>query len=93
LWGNKLGISPAVIESEPRLITPNGSYYIYGDAIESEVISKFPKGGEMAGILLTYMSNQLGKKYIISTELVMKVNAGKVTIDTQTTSIKPQDWK
>lgn len=92
LWGSKLGTGAQVLEKEPRLITPGGSYYLLAESIESDTLAKIPQNGELRGNLDLYLTSQNATKYIVTTIIFAKVVSGKCTIHTQTTSIKPQEW-
>lgn len=92
LWGSKLGTGAQVLEKEPRLITPDGFYYLLVESIESDTLAKFPQNGESRGNLNLYITSQNETKYIVTTIIFAKVVSGKCTIHTQTISIKPQEW-
>lgn len=92
LWGSKLGTGAQVLEKEPRLITPEGLYYLLAESIESDTLAKIPQNGELRDNLDLYLTSQNATKYIVTTIIFAKVVSGKCTIHTQTTSIKPQEW-
>lgn len=92
LWGSKMGDGPALVEKEPRLITPSGSYYVFADQLEDEIIQKTGGNGEVRGDLKIYLKNQGDTKYKVSVIIFAKCENGRVSINTQTTSIKPEAW-
>lgn len=92
LWGSKMGDGPALIEKEPRLITPGGFYYVFADQVEAEAIKKTGGNGEMRGDLKLYLTNLNETKYQVSTIIFAKCENNQVSINMQTTSIKPEAW-
>ena len=92
LWGSKTGTGPQKIKTEPRIITPGGSYYIFADTVESDALAKFPQNGELRYNLYLYLTSQNATKYVVTTIIFVKIVAGKSKVHTQTTSIKAQEW-
>lgn len=92
LWGTKLGDGRKSVEEEPRLIAPTGFYYLLADSLESETFRSIGSEVEMRRILELYVTSLSAAKYVISTIIFAKINNGIVSIHTQTTSIKQQDW-
>jgi hypothetical protein len=92
LWGTKLGDGPKIVEKEPRLITPGGFYYLLANTLESDLLKSIGQKGETRGVLEIYITNLSATKYVIVTIVFAKTINGQLTIHTQTTSIKPEEW-
>ncbi len=92
LWGTKLGDESQNVEEEPRLITPGGFYYLLADTLESNLLKSIGENGEAKEVLEIYITNLNATKYVISTIIFAKTMKGQLTIHTQTTPIKPQEW-
>jgi len=82
LWGDKLNDGPKSVD-QPRLITPNGSYHIYGEQLEKEILAKVGDGQERKIPFEIYISGEDKKKHILKYLLWIRVKNGKVKIDTQ----------
>lgn len=92
LWGTKLGEGPKVMEQESRLITPGGSYYLLAESLEGDLRKALGKQSEVKGLLIIYLTSQNDVKYTVSTIILGKLSGDKLSIHSQTTSIRPQAW-
>jgi hypothetical protein len=92
VWGTKYLNTKPNIKDEPRLITPNGSYYILGEEFESLIKRKFKKDGEIFVPFDLFIEGSNNLKYIVRNQLYCKVENNKVSIHPQTLSIIQQDW-
>jgi hypothetical protein len=94
LWGTKLGDGPRSVESEPRLITPNGGFYfLRADEWEKKILAALPTNRETRGNLELFLTNQAATKYVVTVLVIVRVPAaGQISVDSQTTSIKPNQW-
>ncbi len=92
LWGTKVGSGSKVMETDPRLITPSGSYYLLAESVESDLSKALDGQSEVKGLLTIYLTSQNDIKYIVSTVVLGKLSDNQLTIHTQTTSIRPEAW-
>ena len=91
-WGTKLGEGPKLIESEPRIITPSGSYYLLAESLEGNFRKAIGRNSEVRGTFNIYLTSQNDVKYVVSTILLGKLVGEQLMIHTQTTSIRPHEW-
>lgn len=92
LWGTRLDHSPPTIEAAPRLITPQGFYYIPLAALKSSVLGRVGPAGEERLALLLFIKTADGRKYVIRNLLLCVAQAGQVSIHSQTVAIEHQEW-
>lgn len=92
LWGTKIGEEAKNIESEPRLITPGGFYYLFTDIFEAKILREIPDNGSKIVNLDIFIKDGRDKKYIIKNLLFIEVKNKNITINSQTTSINQVDW-
>jgi hypothetical protein len=90
LWGTKLGDGPKVVEQEPRLITPGGSYYLLADFLEGDLRKVLGKQPDAKVLFIIYLTSQNDVKYTVSTVLLGKLSGAQIAVHTQTTSIRPE---
>ena len=64
LWGTKVGSGSKVMETDPRLITPSGSYYLLAESVESDLSKALDGQSEVKGLLTIYLTSQNDIKYI-----------------------------
>lgn len=81
-WGDKLDDGPKSID-KPRLITPTGSYHLYGEHIEKEILAKIGNNQESRVPFELYVSGEDRRKHILKYQLWIRVKDGMVKIDTQ----------
>lgn len=93
LWGTKLGDGPKVMEQAPRLITPNGFYYLLAESLEGDLRKALDNRSEVKGLFIVYVTNQNDIKYTVSTLVFGKLIGEQFNIHMQTTSISPQEWQ
>lgn len=93
LWGTKISKEPKTIESEPRLITPGGFYYLLTDKLESKILQEIPGDGSIKVNLDLFIKDGRNKKYIIKNLLFIQVKNKDITIHSQTTSINQSNWE
>jgi hypothetical protein len=92
LWGTKLGEGPRSVEKEPRLITPGGFYYLLAEILEAQLRAAPATSADIRGALEIYLTSQNGVKYVVRTIVIGERRDDKVTIHTQTTAIRPEEW-
>jgi hypothetical protein len=92
LWGTKLRDGPKVVEQEPRLVTPGGSYYLLAESLEGDLRKVLGMQPEVKGLFIIYLTSQNDVKYIVSTILLGMLSGDQIAVHTQTTSIRPEVW-
>jgi hypothetical protein len=92
LWGDKLGSGPKTVEKEGRLIVPGGSYYIFADTFEREVLEKVGHDGETQVPFQLLGKDAADRPFVVDLVLFVQVRDGAVTVHTQTTSIRHSAW-
>jgi len=92
LWGTHVDHSPKTIEREPRLITPQGFYYIPLASLKAGVIGRVGSNGEERLSLMLYIKTTDGRKYVVQNILLCLVQAGQVSVHSQTVGIEHQEW-
>ena len=91
LWGTKLGDGVLSTEQQPRLITPNGSYYLIADKLEAKILSVIGENGQTKVPLEILIETQNRKRWTVQVLLFVVVTKGTVTVHTQTVSVTPGD--
>jgi len=89
IWGDRLSDQQPVMEKDPRLVTPGGSYYILAETFEREVMQKFPDGSDTFVPFEVYIQTENTKKYMVKAQLLVKMKSGVPEIHCQTLSISP----
>ena len=92
LWGNQLEHHSADIEKEPRLVTPQGSYYLLADIFDQELVKAVQKNGEAKIGFKIYLSNINETRYTVSNIIFAKMENQQMMVHMQTTSIKAIGW-
>ncbi|MDE2423441.1 MAG: hypothetical protein KGN31_04440 [Betaproteobacteria bacterium] len=81
------------MEQAPRLITPNGFYYLLAESLEGDLRKALDNRSEVKGLFIVYVTNQNDIKYTVSTLVFGKLIGEQFNIHMQTTSISPQEWQ
>jgi len=92
LWGSHVDHSLKLIENEPRLITPQGFYYIPLAMLKSGVLSLIGQTGEERLTLTLYITTADKRKYVIRNVLLCVATAGQVAVHSQTVGIEHKEW-
>jgi hypothetical protein len=92
LWGTQLEKTPKLIESEPRLITPQGNYYILLKTLKSAVLERVGSNGEERLSLTLFMKTSDKRMYVVRVVLLCCVENLRVTLHSQTVAIEQEDW-
>lgn len=92
LWGSHVGHSSKVIEKEPRLITPQGFYYIPLVALKANVLKRVGSVGEERLSLTLFVTTADERKYVIRCMLLCVVASEQVTVHSQTVGIAREEW-
>jgi hypothetical protein len=92
LWGTHAEHSNRALEGEPRLITPQGFYYIPLDALKANILGRIGQDGEEHLALTVFIKTADGRKYTVRSVLFCKVKVGNVEIHSQTIAVDCEDW-
>jgi hypothetical protein len=92
LWGTEVEHSPKTVETEPRLITPQGFYYIPLAALCENVRARVGPTGQERLTFLLFIKTADGRKYVIRNLLLCIAQEGHVSIRSQTIAIDQQEW-
>ncbi len=92
LWGTHVDHSPKTIEAEPRLISPQGFYYIPLAVLKASVLGRVGPTGQERLALLLFIKTADGRKYVVRNLLLCIAQAGEVSVHSQTVAIDFQDW-
>lgn len=93
LWGSRLDGQHAIIEQEPRIITPGRFYFIPAEANEKEIAGKMGANDKTFIPLDFFLANELGDKYVAKFLLLASTTNGKLQIYTQMIGLVKQDWQ
>lgn len=91
LWGIKVDGNVA-LEKEPRLITPQGAYFISAADLRKQISETLPKGTGRLIPFDVYVKTTKGKPYVINNYLAVSWDADVLKINCQTTSVKSESW-
>ena len=86
LWGNEIEGNKA-IEKEPRLIPPQGFYYIPLEQLKARVLQNVGKNGEARLNVTTFISTIGDRNYLVRNIFYCVVKESLVTIHSQTIGI------
>lgn len=92
LWGTHAEHSKRTMQNEPRLITPQGFYYIPLDALKVNILGRIGQDGEERLTLMIFIKTSDNQKYSVRNILYCQVVAGNVTIHSQTIAVDRQEW-
>lgn len=93
LWGSKIRDRRALIEDDPRTITPGGFYYLHSQDVETALAKDASDGiNEQVIPLELYVEAANGTRWIVRTLLYSVVSNSNVQIHTQTVSAAQSDW-
>ena len=95
LWGFKLGTEPEVIETQPRVIIPNGGFELDFSTFYDQMNRALPQGVSSSPIsisLALYLKNEKQDEFVLNETLVATRNGDTLAITTQTLSISPERW-
>jgi len=91
-WGTKFDDESPTIEKDPRLITPGGFYYIFGDRLERRIKSKIGEDGEIRFPFELFLESSNKIRYIIRNQLFCIAKKGQIYINSQTLALIQRDW-
>lgn len=82
LWGTKLGTSPAKMEDEPRVVSPQPFFYhIYG--FDELAFRQMPEGSESRTIYYLFVEDRLKQKFTLRCLLWARVKDRQLSVETQ----------
>lgn len=93
LWGAKTGSNEAVMEDQPRLISPGGYYYINAVGVEA-VLRRLADASALPEFLAVelYVESANQRKWTVNCLLKPTLNGEKMHVLTQTVAIIPDGW-
>jgi hypothetical protein len=91
LWGDRLDDGPKSIDA-PRTITPDGSYHIWAQEVANEIRQKLGSNADMRVNFEVYLSTEDQTKYVATYQLWVRINNGKLSIETQNLGSKEKDF-
>ena len=91
LWGDRLDQGPKSID-KPVVVTPGGSYHLYAEHIEKEILAKLANNQESRVPFELYISGEDKRKHIVRFSLWIRVKDGTVRIDTQNLGTSDEDF-
>jgi hypothetical protein len=91
LWGDRLDDGPKSIDA-PRTITPDGSYHIWAQEVAKEIRQKLGSNADIRVNFEVYLSTEDQTKYVATYQLWIRMNNGKLSIETQNLGSKEKDF-
>jgi hypothetical protein len=93
LWGTKVSGFPLGLESQGRLIVPNGFYYILGDGLEAAFAEIRKDGKEVRVTCQMFLQTADEVRYVASMSLWATFSDPQTEIHTQMLDIQPiENW-
>ncbi len=92
LWGTQLAGGIRLLEKRPRIISPDGSYFLFGDHLDQELQQKLPANDRCAIPFDVFLEDALSRKYTVKELLFAEKVNGQIEIHTQNTGIIREDW-
>ena len=92
LWGSETELSVKTLEKKPRLITPQGFYYIPLEPFKQSVLQRVGNQGEARINVDLFVSTVGDRKYVVKNIFYCTVADGKVTVHSQTVGITHEEW-
>jgi len=91
LWGDRLDDGPKSIDA-PRTITPDGSYHIWAQEVANEIRQKLGSNADIRVNFEVYLSTEDQTKYVATYQLWIRINNGKLSVETQNLGSKEKDF-
>jgi len=92
LWGTYVDHSSKSIEENPRLITPQGFYYIPIEQLQKSILARVGSVGEERLSLLVFIKTSDGRKYVVRNILFCQVQGGNLSVHSQTIAVDQDEW-
>lgn len=84
LWGTELNNNGRVMETQPRLVSIGGHYYLNAKKLLPEDVEGLDQNQRHEEILELYIESEDGKKYKVKTAFIFKKIHERIVIDSQT---------
>jgi hypothetical protein len=92
VWGTQVRDESKTIESNGRLITPNGYYYLFTDKFRTYSEKYIGTDGEGTFPFNIFVATENGKRYTAKFLLFVKMINGTMTLNTQAIGFVESDW-
>lgn len=93
LWGTKIYTDTANISNKPRLIPPNGSYYMLTDSLNPKIEATLLNSNPVFLPIDLYIQASNKTKYVVETFLYCMKKDDSIIVHTQTVNIIQKDWQ
>lgn len=92
LWGTQIEDADKAIEAQPRLITPQGFYYLMLDKFMEKALARLGENGQENVTFKLFIKTADGRKYVVRNILLCVVKANKLSVHSQTVGVDHEKW-